>query len=59
MDARSSSASASWGIARGETKLVVSISTRPAAARSAMNLALAAGGKTDASFWSPSRGPTS
>ena len=39
----SSSASASWGIARGETKLVASISRRPAATSSSMKRELVAG----------------
>ena len=55
----SSSASASCGIARGETKLVASISRRPASARSSMKRGFVAVGIGAASFWRPSRGPTS
>jgi hypothetical protein len=57
--ARSASASASCGTARGATKLVASISRRPASARRPMNRSFAAVGIGDASFWRPSRGPTS
>ena len=55
----SSSASASWGMARGETKLVASISVRPAAASNSMNRRLSAVGTMPVSFCRPSRGPTS
>ena len=55
----SASASASCGMARGATKLVASISRRPASASSSMNRAFVAVGIGVASFWRPSRGPTS
>ena len=56
---RSSSASANCGIARGETKLVASISARPASASSEMKRTLSSVATGTASFWRPSRGPTS
>ena len=46
-------------MARGATKLVASISRSPASARRPMNRALVAVGIGVASFWRPSRGPTS
>ena len=46
-------------MALGATKLVASISRRPASASSAMKRALVAVGIGVASFWRPSRGPTS
>jgi hypothetical protein len=55
----SSSASASWGIAFGLTKLVASISRKPAFARRARNSSFCSIAIDAASFWSPSRGPTS
>ena len=55
-----SSASASCGMALGATKLVASISRSPASARSSMKRGLGlASGSRAASFWRPSRGPTS
>ena len=57
--ASSASASASCGIALGDTKLVASISRRPAAASRSMKPSLVSSGIAVASFWSPSRGPTS
>ena len=54
-----SRASASCGTHVGGTKEVVSIVSRPAAARRRMNSAFTAAGTTDFSFWRPSRGPTS
>jgi hypothetical protein len=53
------SASASCGMALGAAKLVASISRRPASASSAMNRTLVSVGIGSASFWRPSRGPTS
>ncbi len=53
------SASASCGMAAGETKLVASISVRPAARSSEMYSSLVSVGMGDASFCRPSRGPTS
>ena len=55
----SSSASASCGIALGDTKLVASISRRPASASRSMKRSFASVAIGAASFWSPSRGPTS
>src|SRR5688500_20382010 len=55
----SSSASASWGMAFGETKLVASISRNPASATSSMKRSFASVEIGADSFWSPSRGPTS
>lgn len=57
--ARRSSASASWGTHFGWTKLVASMRTRPAAARSRTKASLASVGMGVGSFWRPSRGPTS
>jgi hypothetical protein len=46
-------------MARGETKLVASISRRPAATRSSMKRRLVGVGMGADSFCRPSRGPTS
>ena len=53
------SASASCGIQRGETKLVASMRRSPASASARTSASLSAVGTLRASFWSPSRGPTS
>jgi hypothetical protein len=55
----SSSASASWGIARGATKLVASISRKPASTSSSMKRAFVSVESGVDSFCRPSRGPTS
>ena len=55
----SSAESASAGIHLGETKLVASIRVSPASTRAATRASLPSVGTTRASFWSPSRGPTS
>ena len=59
MASRTSGPSASWGTQRGETKLVTSISSRPAASRRRMRRTLSSVAMMRVSFWSPSRGETS
>src|SRR5581483_4316419 len=57
---RSTSAlSAICGTQRGETKAPASIARRPASASISMSRTLSAAATVVASFWSPSRGPTS
>ena len=53
------SASASCGTALGETNDVTSTTGRPASARSSTKRTFSAAGTVAASFWRPSRGPTS
>ncbi len=55
----SSSASASWGTHRGETKLVISMRVRPAAQSASMRRRLPSMEMSAASFCKPSRGLTS
>ena len=56
----SSSASASCGMARGDTNDVASISRSPASTSSSMKRSLdRRSGRRPTSFWRPSRGPTS
>ena len=54
-----SSASASWGTHRGDTKLVISTVWSPAASIRRTNSALTSTGTIDFSFCNPSRAPTS
>ena len=57
--AKTSAASANCGTHFGLTKLEVSISGNPASERASTRRILSATGTMAASFWSPSRGPTS
>src|SRR5215831_14061216 len=54
-----SSVSASWGMARADTKEPTSMAGSPAEVRRSMNPTRTSGGTVAASFCSPSRGPTS
>ena len=51
--------SASWWIHFGDTKLVISMSRIPLATSASMKRILSAVATVRASFWRPSRGPTS
>ncbi len=59
MRRKTSSPSASCGIDRGETNAVASITERPEAESASTNATFTSAGTTAASFWRPSRGPTS
>src|SRR5919199_2432411 len=59
MSATTSSAPAIWGTRSGRTKLTASTRGKPAAESRSTRDARVPGAKISASFWSPSRGPTS
>ena len=59
MRRETSAPSASCGIQRGLTKLVISMAGRPVSDSASMNAILSSVGIIRASFCSPSRGPTS